>query len=150
MIGQRDNIRLLTGIKLFGLNPVIEDPKFTLKILEYFAQDDIGFPANLSANDLKAVFPEKKLQELVYHLFCCHKNDLLMLNVIESHHVNGAEYMIDLIDGLSPRGGEYFRNSQTKYWDRACEELIQLGILVTTENIIPCLNLLIRKAINAI
>ena len=125
---------------------MIENPKFTLEILKYFAREDIRFPANVSVEDLQNVFPQKKRDEIIYHLVCCHKNDLLILNLIHVQQHDGVQYIIDLIDGLSPRGGEYLRNSRSKYWDKACSELSRLGIALTTENIIPCLTEVVRKA----
>ena len=48
---------------------MIEDPKLTRDILEYFAQEEVGFPANVMVQqELADAFPDHELPILQYHV----------------------------------------------------------------------------------
>ena len=52
---------------------MIENPELTRKILEYFASDEIRFPANKTLDDLKSEFSDEELDVLAYHVSCAHE-----------------------------------------------------------------------------
>ena len=127
---------------------IIENPEFTKEILEYFARDEIGFPANETYRTLhKNVFPEKSEAELLYHLSCCFDNGLLHGELLRSKALDGNYLGTGYIDGLTAKGGDYVRNSQTRYWDQACAKIKEVGVNMTTSNIIGCLNSLVEQAL---
>ena len=47
---------------------MIEDVELTRKILEHFAQDSVGFPTNLTYEDLCNVFAKEDAGRIAYHL----------------------------------------------------------------------------------
>ena len=90
---------------------MIEDPKLTLKILQYFARDEIGFPSHKTFTDLAKEFPEETEEKILYHVFCAKRNGLLIANVIENPVLSpkGRGYTVFSMDGLTPEGGNYVR-----------------------------------------
>ena len=76
---------------------MIEDPDLTRQILEYFAQDDVEFPANKTVeDDLTEAFPKVELSRLKYHVMCAKENDLLIANIRENPMMDGTEFVFGL------------------------------------------------------
>ena len=115
---------------------MIEDPKLTLEILQYFARDEIGFPSNKSFADLAKEFPEETEGKIFYHVFCAEMNGLLVAKVIEDSVMGpkGRDYLVPYMDGLTPEGGNYVRAAESKgAWDMARERIAKAGFSITTE-----------------
>ena len=116
---------------------MIEDPKLTLKILQYFARDEIDFPSNKTYDDLAKEFPEEKQQRgITYHVFCAERNGLLIAKVIEDSVMgpNGRGYVVISMDGLTPEGGNYVRAAESQgVWDMARERIAKAGFQISTE-----------------
>ena len=116
---------------------MIEDPKLTLKILQYFARDEIGFPSNKTSADLAKEFPEEKQEgSITYHVVCAQMTGLLMAKVIRVSGTgpDGPGYVVISMDGLTPTGGNYVRAAESKgVWDTARERIAKAGFSITTE-----------------
>ena len=86
-IGREAAKRTLDGEARFReeeVSALIEDPKLTLKILQYFARDEIGFPSNKTSEDLAKEFPEERQEgSITYHVVCAQMTGLLIAKVIE-------------------------------------------------------------------
>ena len=129
---------------------MIEDPKLTRRILEYFAQDDVPFPANATvADDLTSAFPDEKLSRLEYHVMCAEENELLIVNTRENSMMDGTEFVFGFISGLTAKGGEYVRGSRSKYWDEAYKQISNKGIEVTTKLLIQVMSKLMSSSLSA-
>ncbi len=114
---------------------MIEDPKLTLKILQYFARDEIDFPSNKTFEDLAKEFPEETKGKLIYHVVCAEMHGLLIAKVIENSVMgpNGRRYLIGYMDGLTFEGGDYVRAAESRgVWDSAWEHIVSGGAKVTT------------------
>lgn len=142
-------------LKLRGLfilekwNAMIEDPKLTLDILKYLARDDIGYPANVSVHvDLAREFPDEDMDRLEYHVACAFENDLLMGSYDRDVMMDGVIVNIGYIDGLSPRGGNYVRDAETKFWGKAWSKIEDVGVRVTTERLIEMVASLTSEALS--
>lgn len=99
---------------------MIEDPELTLKILTYFADDAVGFPANTDVQDLTGVFPDVPVDRLTYHVICAIDCGLLRGEYSQARVMEGAYYTVGFIDGLTQEGGEYVRaTSNTKFLAQA-------------------------------
>ena len=127
---------------------MIEDPDLTRQILEYFAQDDVEFPANKTVeDDLTEAFPKVELSRLKYHVMCAKENDLLIANIRENPMMDGTEFVFGFISGLTAKGSEYVRGSRSKYWDEARKRIASKGIEVTTKLLIEGMTKLISAAV---
>ena len=103
---------------------MIEDPKLTRQILEYLAQDDVPYPANKTVeDDLTIALPGEELSRLEYHVVCAKENGLLTVDIRENPMMDGPEFILGFISGLTPKGGEYVRGSRSKYWDEAYKQI---------------------------
>ena len=115
---------------------MIEDPKLTLKILQYFARDEIDFPSNKTFADLAKEFPEETEGKIFYHVFCAEMNGLLVAKVIEDSVMGpkGRYYLVAYMDGLTPEGGNYVQAAESKgVWDMARERIAKAELPITTE-----------------
>ena len=113
---------------------MIEDPELTLEILRYFAQGDIGFPANKSDYDVHEAFQDKSFDEIQYHLYCALEAGLLHgkdPNECRIVAARGVGYSFGNIDGLTPLGGEYVRNAKS-FWLKAKIEIAKRKLPLTT------------------
>ena len=127
---------------------MIEDPNLTRQILEYFAQDDVKFPANKSVkDDLTREFPDHELSHLEYHVMCAKKNGFLIVDIREVQIRDGTEFVFGSISGLTAKGGEYVRGSRSKYWDEAKEKVFSKGLDLTTGNVFQAMSNLISAAL---
>ena len=110
---------------------MIEDPKLTRDILEYFAQEEVGFPANVMVQrELADAFPDHELPILQYHVVCAFESDLLMgyfERQLGRGSIDGARISIGSIDGLTAKGGNYVRDSRTKFWGKAADKIKETG-----------------------
>lgn len=126
---------------------MIEDPNFTRDILEFFARDEISFPANIQVEDLQREFPDKDLPVIEYHVMCALDSELLMGDYSETRTFDGVIVMIGYINGLTPRGGDYVRDSRTEFWERAWKRIRDSGLAVTTDRLIQVLAKLAEAAL---
>ena len=80
---------------------MIENPNLTRRILEYFASDDVKFPANKRVEELKAeAFPEVDLSCLKYHVKCAEENGLLTVTITEQATQQHVYFIFGYISGL--------------------------------------------------
>ena len=127
---------------------MIEDPKLTRGILEFFASDSIGFPANVMVQrELAEAYPHHDLSILKYHVICAFNNDLLMGSVDRQEMIDGVLVNIGYIDGLTAKGGDYVRDSKTEFWGKAWEKIADAGLSVTTDRLLEMITLLSSKAL---
>ena len=113
---------------------MIEDVELTRKVLEFFAKEDVPFPANVTIDNLSDHFPNEDPGRLNYHVMCAAENELLI--VPEMNRVStlkSATYVIGRIDGLTVKGGDYVKHSRTKFWQQAKEKCASLGLKQTTD-----------------
>jgi len=125
---------------------MIENPKLTLKILQYFAKDEIPYPANLRIEDIYEEFPEEDRNDLNYSVNCAIRYKLLDGDIIETSTLDGKFIAIGGLYGLSPQGGEYVRDAR-KHYNKALECLKNLGESITTESIRSTVSHLVQIAI---
>lgn len=129
---------------------MIEDPKLTLKILEYFARDDVTFPANVLVDGLANEFPDVDQNRFEYHVVCAIENDLLMGHFTCTETFDGVQLSFGHLSGLTPRGGDYVRDSRTGLWEMAVEKIKSTGVEATTDRIIALLPKLTAAALAGI
>ena len=128
---------------------MLEDPKITRDILEYFARDDVGFPANVMIQrELADAFPQHDLSVLRHHVFCAFKSDLLM---VASHDVQDRHDGVDIrfghIIGLTAKGGNYVRDARTTFLDKAAAKIREAGLNATTDRLMEVIADLTAKAL---
>ncbi len=87
---------------------MIEDSEKTLAILEYFAQDKIDNPSNITGDNLVTHFSEWRKNVVFYHIRCAKENGWLIAN-IQKPSFTGDIYKIGGIDGLTAAGGAYVK-----------------------------------------
>ena len=128
---------------------MIEDTELTRKILEYFASDDISFPADVIVEShLTKEFPEISLEVLQYHVICAIDCGLLHGTYKRTPTLSdGVLITIGYIDGLTSSGGDYVKQSRTSHLKTAMKSIQDAGIQVTTALLVETLNYTIKKAI---
>lgn len=126
---------------------MIENVDLTLKILEHFARDDVGYPANLTVEHLKKEFPDEGWDRITYHVRCAEECGLLEAQINEKHTFDGAIVNVGYISGLTASGGEYVRNARSKFRDEAKNEIIKSGLEVTTSLLAQVMGGLIARAL---
>ena len=114
---------------------MIEDPELTRRILEYFASDEVKFPANKRVEELAEAFPEVDFSRLKYHVRCAGENGLLIVNIREQSTFSSVHVIFGFISGLTAKGGDYVRGSRSKFWNEAKKKIINKGLEVTTSNL---------------
>ena len=128
---------------------MLEDPKITRDILEYFARDDVGFPANVMVQrELAGAFPENDLSVLQYHVLCALKSDLLMVASydVQDRH-DGVDIRFGHVIGLTAKGGNYVRDARTTFWDKAATKIGDAGLNMTTDRLVEVIADLAAKAL---
>ena len=127
---------------------MLEDPKFTLKILQHIASNEVGFPANLSLDDLHKILPEENFDTLKYHVLIARQCGLLMCDYSEiSTLSHGVLYDIGPISGLTAKGGQYVTDADSKLWKRAWEKIEEAGLDITTGRLVQVLSKLISETL---
>ena len=127
---------------------MIEDPKLTLKILKYFASDEISWPANVDDRDLKNHFTDIPSDKVEYHLFCAIESGLLEGAFNRNATFDGAFYTFGRFDGLTVVGGEYVRNASSgNKWELVKEKLSTAGLEFTTRNAMLAMQNVIEELI---
>ena len=127
---------------------MIEKPELTLQILEYFADEDVTWPADKLVEDLEAAFPGEGEDSLVYHVICAHEAGFLHANISETATSDGVISQIGYISGLTQAGGEYVRHSRTKLLDQATDLAKTSGVEITTKLLAKVLPKLAIKALD--
>ncbi len=128
-ISQQYTIHLLAK----DFHSMIEDPNLTRKILEHFAQDDVGFPANITLEGLCNVFGDIEPDKVAYHLLCAAENHLLLVDYNKTDTLGGkSHFTFGPISGLTPEESEYVHYSRTTLWDTAMHKVKESGVAVTT------------------
>ena len=128
---------------------MIEDPKLTLNILKYFASDDIGFPAHVKADDLLDHCHQVSKETLYYHLMCAIDNKLLIGKYSIITAFEGSAIRVGILEGLTPKGGDYVRDSDSSLWEKARQSLIDKGIAVTTSRLVESIASLVQYSISS-
>ena len=126
---------------------VIEEPNLTCEILEYFASDEVSYPANKTIEDLRSFFPGRSAACLSYHVLCAEEVGLLHAAITKKSSYGGVSLTIGYIDGLSPKGGDYVKQSKTKFWGQAVEKIRETGATVTTQLLSDMLIKLVRFSV---
>ena len=124
---------------------MIEDPNLTRKILEYFAQDNIPYPANATYNELCSIFKEENPERISYHLVCAKQNGLLTVSYTEKEMLDGVLLTFNYISGLTAKGSDYVRYSRTSLWNEAAQYVKKKGLAFTTQVLIRVFELLIKQ-----
>lgn len=119
---------------------MIENPEFTLKVLKYFAGDDVPFPANADGEELRIrEFPDVSSDYFLYHIKCAVELELLDAQCNEISTFDGVIYSLGFISGLTAKGGEYVRNAETKFWGLAMQKLEEKSAAITTSALLECM-----------
>lgn len=127
---------------------MIEDVELTLKILEHFAQDSVGFPANVTYEDLCGLFPDESHEKISYHLLCAAENDLLKVAYQETNNAWGYTCKFTSgIAGLTAKGGEYVHHARSHFWDKALKSLREQKVEVTTAVLVKYIPAIIGQAL---
>ena len=112
---------------------MIEDIELTREILEFFAKENVPFPANVTIGDLTNHFPNEHIGRLEYHVICAAENGLLIAPKTErASTFKSIAYVIGRIDGLTAKGGDYVKHSRTRFWQQAKDQCASIGIKQTT------------------
>lgn len=125
---------------------MIEDPKLTLDILKYFASDHIGFPAHVKVETLLDHYPQGT-DTIEYHLMCAIDNELLIGKYRIITAFEGSAIKVGILQGLTPKGGDYVRDSDSNLWEKARQSLIDQGIAVTTSRLVDSIARLVQESI---
>ena len=127
---------------------MIEDPKLTLKILKYFASDDISWPANVDDRDLINYFTNIPSDKVEYHLYCAIESGLLEGEFRRNATFDGAFYTFGRLDGLTVVGGDYVRNASSgNKWELVKKKLSTAGLELTTRNAMLAMQNVIEELI---
>ncbi len=125
---------------------MIEDVELTRKILEYFAQEDIGFPANVTLEELCGIFNDRNEDEISYHLVCAEESGLLTADYTVTKTFDGHILTFGYISGLTAQGGDYVRYSQS-HWGQALQVLREKKVAVTREILTELLPALAKQVL---
>lgn len=128
---------------------MIEDPKLTLDILKYFADDNVGFPAHVDSNDLLDSYPQINKETLDYHLMCAIDNELLVGEYKIVTAFERSSLQIGILEGLTPKGGDYVRDSDSNLWEKARQSLTDKGIAVTTSRLVDSIAHLVQNSFSS-
>lgn len=128
---------------------MIEDPQITVRILKHFA-DNLEFPAHARVESLlKDIHPKIDEKTLKYHLYVCIENELLVGKYRIVTAFEGSDISIGVLEGLTPKGGDYVRDSDSHLWERARQSLIDQGIAVTTSRLVELIARLVQTSITS-
>ena len=126
---------------------MVERAELTRDILEYFARDDVGFPADKYISDLQAAFPDEDPDTLSYHVWCAGDAELLLVNMTMTHGLDGVRIGAGVLTGLTASGQEYVRLCRTGLWDKAMAKVRSAGLTATTNMLANLLPGLARRAL---
>ena len=125
---------------------MIEDPQLTLKILQYFAQEEVGWPANKTFQDVSKMFPEESHERIQYHIICAIDGGLLKGTYRRTSTFQGVRYSVGILDGLSKVGGDYVRKASSPLWNQAKDLLAKKGLALTTSHMLETMDRLFRAS----
>ena len=125
---------------------MIEDPQLTLKILQYFAQEEVGWPANKTLQDVSKMFPEERQGRIQYHIICAIDGGLLKGTYRRTPTFQGVRYSVGILDGLSKVGGDYIRKASSPLWNQAKDLLAEKGLALTTSHMLETMDGLFRSS----
>ena len=126
---------------------MIEDVELTRKILEHFAQDEVGFPANLSYEDICSAFGDTDQQTIAFHLWCACDAGLLEGSCNEKELMDGWQVTFGWFLGLNIRGSNYVHDSRGSLWAKAVKRLKEHKATVTTAAIVEILPVLLKETL---
>ncbi len=126
---------------------MIENVDCTLKILEFFARDDVDNPSNLTVDNLMEEFPDLERNVISYHIRCAAECDLLDVDIKVVKAFEGSAYVIGTISGLTAKGGDYVKDSRSKLWDQGKQQLETAGLAITTAILVDLFPVWARKAL---
>lgn len=129
---------------------MIEDVDLTRQILEHFASDDVGWPADATLESLATVFPEVDRDTLAYHIQCAAEAGLLEADVNKLSTDDGTIVTIGWIVGLTQIGGEYVKDSRSEFYDKAFNHLKEAGISATTDRLKQVMSNLITAVLGSL
>ena len=125
---------------------MIEDPQLTLKILEYFAREDVGWPANKTFQDVSKMFPEESGERIQYHIICAIEGGLLKGTYRRTSTFQGVHYSVGTLDGLTKVGGDYVRKADSPLWNQAKDLLANKGLALTTSHMLEAMDRIFRAS----
>ena len=119
---------------------MLEDPTLTRDVLAYFARDEVGYPAQVTIEELQRAFNDVTPDKLAYHTKLAIDLELLDGRYKTVPFYGGQEELIFLaLSGLTRQGGDYVRMARTPRWRKACEELKETGRAVSTAILVQVL-----------
>lgn len=111
---------------------MLEDPNVSLRILRYFAQDDVPYPANAEFDDVAAELSDIDKPTLAYHLKVCIDADLLDGNCVLTETFGGSELLFGWLHGLTSAGSDLVRYAaRRRRWRKALRLARRSGSLTT-------------------
>ena len=136
----------ILAVEFTFTEPMIENPELTLKILRFFAQPDVPFPANFFAQDVFDKFPDEAQDEITYHVRCAKRAGLLEADMAEQTGISGMMLQIGCVYGLTHEGGEYVRCA-ANHLEAAVKKLKEAGEEVTTGALVTVVKALMLASI---
>ena len=119
---------------------MLEDPTLTRDILAYFARDEVGYPAQVTIEELQRAFNDVTPDKLAYHTKLAIDLELLDGRYKTVPFYGGQEELMFLsLSGLTRQGSDYVRMARTPGWRKACEELKETGRAVSTAILVQVL-----------
>ena len=118
-----------------------ENPDLTLTILRHFARGDVGFPANITTDELAKQL-NCDLMNVEYHVYCAIESDLLKANYTVVPTFGARGYNFSFIDGLTPAGDAYVKAAHSgggSVWLEAKQRLTDAGLKITTKLLVEML-----------
>lgn len=82
-----------------------------------------------------------------YHLMCAIDNELLIGKYRIITAFEGSAIKVGILQGLTPKGGDYVRDSDSNLWEKARQSLIDQGIAVTTSRLVDSIARLVQESI---
>lgn len=112
---------------------MLEDPNVSLRILCYFAQDDVPYPANADFDDIAAELSDIDKPTLAYHLKMCIDAELLDGNCVQTETFGGSELLFGWLHGLTSAGSDLVRYAAKRRRWRKVLRLARKSGSVTTQ-----------------
>ena len=120
---------------------MLEDPTLTRDVLAYFARDEVGYPAQVTLEELQRAFNDVTPDKLAYHTKLAIDLELLDGRYKTVPFYGGQEELIFVsLSGLTRQGSDYVKMARTPQWRKACEELKQMGRAVSTAVLVQVLS----------
>ena len=112
---------------------MLEDPKLTRDILAYFARDEVGFPAQVTLEELQRAFNDETPDKLADHTKLAIDLELLGGQYkIAPLQGGGEDLIFRALTGLTRQGSVYLKMARSPAWRNAFDHFKASGQKITT------------------